>query len=1724
MDIHRCRFVPYNPQSINALAFSHPASHEIQGRGFPTLRLAIGRANGDIEIWNPLRGTWLQESIFRGGKDRSIEGLAWTLDPSETVEGKEVAGRLRLFSIGYSSVVTEWDLETSRPARHSSGNYGEIWCLAAQPRWKPLRKTKDGQSAGPAEGEYTGQHLAVGCADGTIVILSTEDGDLKYLKTIRPSTKRARVLSITFQNRHTVVAGYADSSIRVFDIRSGNLLRTISMGKGQDKDTKELLVWSVKCLPDSSIVSGDSAGEVRIFDGKNYSLVQRLQGHQADVLDVAVSADGESIVSGGADQRTVIYRLKRREKNVKTRRWAEVMHRRYHTHDVKALAVFETVDMSVVVSGGLDTIPVVLPLKEYGKEHHRKLPNLPQIPQLSTSDTSRLLMSWWDREVNIWRVAGSSQSDTEQHKLVGKILFQGEEHLTSAALSRDGTILVAATVSEVKVFSLTPDEDDDVSSLQVHKLDISSQLSSRGAKNVAISPDCKWICLVRPNNDIYLAKVSRDPEAEESLQIQPKLQKVSRLPRHKRGEKALHGSLGAYDRMVRSLSFSGDSRILACGDLAGFVDVWTLQDNVAAPTAIKAANDEEESSSDDDSDSDSDEEDSSSAGERWKRASTETPLPRLNSSVLLMSFRPALPASSTSLSNGRTSRKLNTNASESSASDDRLMVLTADHHLTEFNVLQGKLSDWSRRNPKACLPEEFTVIKDRAMGAIWDIAGGQDRLWLYGPSWLWMFDLSQDFPNGETRRIKARKNPSPSKRKRVADEEHGNEGERKKKRNTGAGDGVILSEAGVGFGKVVRKIVGEKETEAEVLSLENRKNENKQLEGDDGDDDDGELDELTLANEATLASLRRQQLSGSDEQTPNGKHISNGVEDENNQVAKLSTPEPESDHSPEQQRQWWSTFKYREILGIVPLSHNSQSTVESAELSGAEDARAMPLEVVVVERPIWDVDLPDLDISLANGSFDNGLSVLFVRTTHQEALKSIVYEQGYITFKPVFQVWSNAAAIGLSTPYCIICGALIHSRTRKSPWMAEFRAVRVIPGDGQPFLTGVGIYRHRNALLSAPLSPHERYDDSGYRESRSDEFVSQGRTSADHPFPGFVFHDACWGILKALMHPHEIPMPCLYDICQSFPSQTYGQLTWGHGYGNSHSDTDTSVHGRPENYQQPYFLRNPLDIPELQEALLEAERGRDRDSLVECSVVSEKVDSDLFYRLPVEIREEIQCLLSSNEVARLRTASRSFASMPLSQKFWRSRFLPFFERGFVFEPVRHQQDTISGAATIRYDWKALYEKTDPSLAYFEALRNRRRVWECNKPLAELLLLHHTLDGGGVDAMDEHNHVVWRTVAVKSPKEQVRGTSIRQGPAVSSTYTPPSILKELAIRVPARISQIAVSLVYFNGNTYVSGIRINTPDQKETRLGYIHPTQEIILDTRQPGGSGPLDLTGFAICADPGGIRGIKAALAKGHWSTWAGDHENVPNTLRLCLDERITHLKATFDAFRMVSLSVPEEEQIHNQNPPCLSARKAALWYPDIPSEDQFLHEIDFVGQYDSNPSPLTSQQPLIRLMFGGQQGNYLKYLTKISVSTLAGILTWIDFHYDCDDAPVRSLSVFPNKARDSNQSKIQFTIDGPGGERVTGFRVKDKQWWTPKNEPIHFSITTLVVSTNRGRTFTFDANVLPKIRLPLGTHMQQKKQKLTIEPDSTITGVYVTHDTANGLTGFGVISEKLLG
>lgn len=346
MDIHRCRFVPYPPSTINVIAFSHShISNKKAAANTAPLRLAIGRANGDIEIWNPLGGAWLQETILRGGKDRSVDGLVWIQDPDEEdADGRTIAGKLRLFSIGYTTTVTEWDLERGQPLRQSSGNHGEIWCLAAQPALTASQKEAIGSS-----GQWEGQNLITGCTDGAVVLYSTADEDLTLQRIlVRPSAKKAKVISITFQDRNIVVAGCTDSVIRVYDIRNGTNLRSMSLGSGPSGGPKEIIVWAVKCLSNGNIVSGDSTGELRIWDGKTYTLIQRIKSHRQDILSLAASVDGSKIFSGGMDRRTVVYK----QTGVGKARWAEISHRRFHSHDVKTMATFEGKGMSIIASGG----------------------------------------------------------------------------------------------------------------------------------------------------------------------------------------------------------------------------------------------------------------------------------------------------------------------------------------------------------------------------------------------------------------------------------------------------------------------------------------------------------------------------------------------------------------------------------------------------------------------------------------------------------------------------------------------------------------------------------------------------------------------------------------------------------------------------------------------------------------------------------------------------------------------------------------------------------------------------------------------------------------------------------------------------------------------------------------------------------------------------------------------------------------------------------------------------------------------------------------------------------------------------------------------------------------------------------------------------------------------------------------------------------------------------
>ncbi|KAI1374326.1 WD40 repeat-like protein [Hypoxylon crocopeplum] len=893
MDIHRCRFVQYNPSAINAVAFSYPTVTKSQ-RGAP-VRLAIGRANGDIEIWNPLNGIWHQETTLHGGKDRSIDGLVWVSEPDQVQQdGTRLVGKSRLFSIGYTSTVTEWDLEKGRPRKQASGMHGDIWCLAAQPF--AASAGNGGKSTnGVVRG---GKRLVAGTMDGSLVLYSIDDDDLRFDRIlVKSSSKKTKMVSIAFQNRNVVVVGCSDSAIRVYDMRNGNVLRKMTLGSDLSGGTKEIIVWSVKCLNGRDIVSGDSTGQVCIWDGKTYTQAQRLQTHNQDVLSLATSADGSTIVSGGMDRRTVLYQ----KTSGSAARWGKVWHRRYHSHDVKTMASFEGHGLSVVVSGGPDASPIILPLQKAGMENHRTLSHLPQDPPLQSAPKSRLIVSWWEREIYVWRLrqplrdlvdmsAGESAVE-KNRKLLARILIKGEANITSASISHDGSLLVVSTTSDIKAFYLKP-RSETKDELKISKVEVSEEVSKQGATRVQISPDRRWICAIQGGKVVVLS-ILGDSTPDGRSTIHPKAIRLQRIERKTQKSLALSG-LGQYDRTITHIAFSPDSKMLAVADLAGYIDTWVLGlPRAKLQNGINGTHDDASSS---ESEGEGQNE-GSIEGLRWIRNPNGSLIPKLHAAPTVLSFSNHIPTSDPSAMRD-----------DEAADDYTLLTITARPQILAINPTLGSLTPWSRRNPVARFPVEFRNIRDLVKGALWS----GERVWLYGNTFLFMLDLSQDFAesayvhdssNGEL--VK-----QGTKRKRAPD--------------SGAGSKMEIGANGPT--KVIRQAEGEAVEEipldGPVSDPMDEDDISQPADESESEDSDDEIQgELTLLRGA-------QGKSASESQS--GKGLA-----------------------------FWHTYKYRPILGIVPLGEEDEIRTNGANGIVSHGESRGTLEVALVERPLWDVDMPD---------------------------------------------------------------------------------------------------------------------------------------------------------------------------------------------------------------------------------------------------------------------------------------------------------------------------------------------------------------------------------------------------------------------------------------------------------------------------------------------------------------------------------------------------------------------------------------------------------------------------------------------------------------------------------------------------------------------------------------------------------------------------------------------
>lgn len=166
-----------------------------------------------------------------------------------------------------------------------------------------------------------------------------------------------------------------------------------------------VLVTLIYFYRNNTIISGDSLGNLMFWDAERGAMRQSFRAHGADILAIAASRDGDMVFSAGVDRKLCAFRCVKQTNKAHTKaQWLNVGSRRYHWHDIRALALDDRPSVNSIVSGGVDVELVSCPAREFPKLIQNRLPPFPHKYIVSTSKSHKLVMSTFDNSLSLWRL------------------------------------------------------------------------------------------------------------------------------------------------------------------------------------------------------------------------------------------------------------------------------------------------------------------------------------------------------------------------------------------------------------------------------------------------------------------------------------------------------------------------------------------------------------------------------------------------------------------------------------------------------------------------------------------------------------------------------------------------------------------------------------------------------------------------------------------------------------------------------------------------------------------------------------------------------------------------------------------------------------------------------------------------------------------------------------------------------------------------------------------------------------------------------------------------------------------------------------------------------------------------------------------------------------------------------------------------------------------------
>ena len=227
--------------------------------------LASSSRDATVKLWDARSGELLRTLE---GHTQGISSVAFAPD------GKTLA------SSGGDNTIKLWDAHSGELLRTLEGHTGWVISVTFAP---------------------DGQTLASGSEDKTIKLWDARSGAL--LRTLEGHTNY--VYSVSFApDGKTLASGSLDRTIKLWDARSGELLLSID-ARGPNHKRKGHTDWvsSVAFAPDGkTLASGSGDKTIKLWDTRSGETLRTLEGHRNWVSSVAFAPDGNTLASGSEDK------------------------------------------------------------------------------------------------------------------------------------------------------------------------------------------------------------------------------------------------------------------------------------------------------------------------------------------------------------------------------------------------------------------------------------------------------------------------------------------------------------------------------------------------------------------------------------------------------------------------------------------------------------------------------------------------------------------------------------------------------------------------------------------------------------------------------------------------------------------------------------------------------------------------------------------------------------------------------------------------------------------------------------------------------------------------------------------------------------------------------------------------------------------------------------------------------------------------------------------------------------------------------------------------------------------------------------------------------------------------------------------------------------------------------------------------------------------------------